>query len=78
MKLEVNSQGFFRVKLPDGKYLMDSDLMLLMSSSHRSKIMTYGSEASALSGYAHYKALRERTGYAFSEVVIEDDFKPAN
>lgn len=52
--------------------------MLLMSSSHRSKIMTYGSEASALSGYAHYKALRERTGYAFSEVVIEDDFKPAN
>lgn len=76
MSLEENSQGYFRVKLPNGNYLMDSDLMWVIAGSHRSKIMNYGSRGSALEGYAYYLKLRERTGTPFSFVDIKEDFKP--
>lgn len=75
-ELEENSQGYFRVKLPSGQYLMDSDLMLIIASSHRSKIMTYGSKGAAIEGYGYYLKLRERNGVPFSFVEITEDFKP--
>lgn len=75
MYLEENSQGYFRVVLPNGKIMMDSDLMMAMSCNHVSKPMYYGTRASAMQGYAYYKQLREKTGIPFKEVIIHDDFK---
>jgi hypothetical protein len=75
MNIEKNSQGYFRVRLSSGVYMRDTDIMSMVTGSHVSKIMTYGSRAAALSAYAHYLELRSRTGYAFSYVDVVEDFK---
>jgi hypothetical protein len=78
MKLEINSQGFYRVRLPNGRILNNTDLMSAILGSTRTTEMIYGTKASAIKGYAYYEELRARTGRQFSEVTIIDDFKPEN
>jgi hypothetical protein len=59
MIFEENSQGYFRIKLPNGRYLRDEDTMLAISGNHVSKEMVYTSYASALQGAAFYMARQE-------------------
>jgi hypothetical protein len=74
VKLEVNSQGYYRVLLPNGSYMTDVDLMSVCSNNHVSSIMKYATKASALKGYAYYEELRARTGKPFERVYIENDW----
>ena len=76
MELEENSQGRFRVRLPNGRIMRDEDLMMAISSNHVSKEMHYGSKGAAIEGYAYYVALRARTGIPYIEAEpSKDDWK---
>lgn len=67
-KVFKNDEGAYRVKIfgymdasGQGRWLMDSDLMFIMASSHRSKELTFASVSSANRAIAQFYECRERT-----------------
>lgn len=77
-----NEDGFFRVKIwgymdtpGNGRWLMDSDIMTAMVSSHRSKELTFGSVASAQQGIADFHRTRESVKILGSKTVKPQDVK---
>lgn len=46
MKICKNSDGFYRVDMGNG-WMTDADLMYMISSNHRSRVLTFTSESEA-------------------------------
>jgi len=58
-KVLMNTDGIYRVKI-NGQWMIDTDLMLMCSSNHISKILNFHSMSEACFAMARYLERNER------------------
>jgi uncharacterized protein YegP (UPF0339 family) len=80
-KIKKNSQGLYRVEFLDSyyrRYLMDSDFMTSMASSHKSEPVTYSSQQKAEEGiqkFLNFKKMIKQILDVVTKPTITDDFE---
>ena len=75
MKIYKNSQNRYRIMLPNGFYLVDSDLLPLIASSHKSRILEYPSIEACNRAIAQYNYFHVESEIGVKIVETVEDFE---